>query len=137
MMDYYSNFPAPSYEECKKKIISELQNSQTINDLVERQIINLEYIVEEAFRLSDMLDTNNNIKYSLTGWGVMGYHDVLKKTFYIIDELHKKRKLRNRILLRGLFKSTYLLIKIHKEIKENMYNPDSIFMKEIYSKYDN
>ena len=135
MMDYYSNFPAPSYEECKHKLVTELYNSVIIQELAEKQIINVYDIVEQAFILSDMLDSDNNIKYSLTGWGVMGYSEVLGKAFYIIDELHKKRKKRNKRLIRGLFKSTYLLIKIHKETKENMYKPDSDFMKEIYSKY--
>ena len=135
MMDYYSNFPAPSYEECKKKLVTELYNSVSVQEMVEKHIINLNDVVEQAFELTDMLDSNDCIKYSLTGWEVCGYREVLSKVFYIIDELHKKRKIRNKRLIRGLFKSTYILIKTHKESKENMYNPDSDFMKDIYSKY--
>ena len=111
MMDYYSNFPAPSYEECKKKLVTDLYNSVTIQELAEKQIINVNDIVEQAFVLSDMLDNKNSIKYSLTGWNVTGYSEVLGKAFYIIDEIHKERKKRNKRLIRGLFKSTFLLIK--------------------------
>ena len=135
MMDYYSNYPAPSYEECKDKLVTELYNSVTIQKLADKQIINVNDIVEQAFVLSDMLDSDNNIKYSLTGWGVMGYSEVLGKAFYIIDELDKKRRKRNKRLIRGLFKSTYLLIKNYNYTKEKIYKPDSNFMKEIYSKY--
>ena len=135
-MDYYSNFPAPSYEECKHKLVTDLYNSDTIQELVEKQIINLNDIVEQAFVLSDMLDNKNSIKYSLTGWNVIGYREVLSKAFYIIDELHKKRKKRNKRLIRGLFKSTFLLIKNLKHTKDKIYEPDSDFMKDIYSKYN-
>lgn len=136
MMDYYSNFPAPSYDECKKKLITELYNSVTIQEMVEKQLINLNDVVEQAFELTDMLDNKDCIKYSLTGWEVSGYREVLSKVFYIIDEQHKKRKIRNKRLIRGLFKSTYLLIINYKHTKENIYKPDSDFMKEIYSKYN-
>ena len=132
-MDYYSNYPAPSYEECKNKLISELNNFDTLRQC--HHYININDVVEQAFILTDMLDNNDCIKYSLTGWNVTGYHDILKKSFYIIDELYKKRKIRNKRLIRGLFKSTYILIKTHKESKENIYNPNSDFMKDIYSKY--
>ena len=131
-MDYNSNFPAPSYEESKNKLISQLNEYNTLRL---SHYININEVVEQAFILTDMLDTNNNIKYSLTGWNVTGYNDVLKKSFYIIDELYKKRKIRNKRLIRGLFKSTYILIKNHKESKENIYNPNSDFMKDIYCKY--
>ena len=58
-MDYYSNFPAPSYEECKHKLVTELYNSVTIQELAEKQIINVYDIVEQAFFLSDMLDSKD------------------------------------------------------------------------------
>ena len=135
MMDYYSSFPAPSYEYCKNDLKNELLNSNTVKDLIERNIINIDEIIEQSFILSDMVDSNT-VKGSLTGWRVFGYRDVLNKALYILDELNKKRKIRNKRLIRGLFKSTYLLIKINRESKENMYNPDSDFMKEIYSKYN-
>ena len=132
MMDYYSSFPAPSYEECKNKLISQLNESNTLRKC---HYININDVVEQAFILTDMLDTKECIKYSLTGWNVTGYHEVLNKSFYIIDELYKKRKIRNKRLIRGLFKSTYLLIKNYNYTKEKIYKPDSNFMKEIYSKY--
>ena len=136
MMDYLSSFPAPSYEDCKNDLKNELLNSNTVKDLIERNIINIDEVVKQSFILSDMLDSKKCIKYSLSGWRTFGYRDVLNKALYILDELHKKRKIRNKRLIRGLFKSTYLLIKINRESKENMYNPDSDFMKEIYSKYN-
>ncbi len=135
-MDNYSNYPAPSYEHCKKQIITKIYNLVRIQELVEKQLINLNDIVDQAFVLCDMLDTNNNIKCSLTGWGVMGYNDVFNKSLYIIDDINTKRKIKNKRLFRGLFKSTFLLIKNLKHTKDKMYEPDSDYMKEIYSKYN-
>ena len=134
MMDYYSNYPAPSYEECKNIIKNELLNSPTINKLIENKTINLNNLVEQAFILSDMIE-NNEIKHSMTGWQVFGFKTVLSKSLYIVSIKEKKRRIRNKRLLRGLIKSTYLLFINYKDTKEKMYKPNSDFMKEIYSKY--
>ena len=47
----------------------------------------------------------------------------------IIKEYPKKKKIRRK--LRALFKTVYITNKWHKETKEKMYHPDSLFVKEI------
>ena len=89
MMDYYSSFPAPSYEDCKNDLKNELLNSNTIIDLIKRNIINIDEVVEQSFILSDMVDSNI-IKGSLTGWRVFGYRDVLNKALLVFVSYSEK-----------------------------------------------
>ena len=134
MMDYYSSFPAPSLEDCKSQLKKELIKYENVKYLLNNKIVDLDKILETSFELSNMIE-NKEIKGSYTHWAVFGFRNVFNKSLYICEQIIEKRKLRNKRLIRGLFKSTYILIKTHKESKEKMYNPDSDFMKEIYSKY--
>ena len=79
-MDYYSQFPAPSYEECKRQTITVARlkyKSWAWNPNDEE----LNALVTEAFMDSGVLEFNNDpnpkIRYSYSGWCVFGKNDVM------------------------------------------------------------
>jgi len=100
MLDYYSNFPPPLYEDAlniiKTKYLEKFnsyhkENTELINEKFKIIIMNnlKEWESEclmKSFIDSDVLDDDNKIKFSLTGWMVFGCSNVL-------EELVKKSKL--------------------------------------------
>ena len=131
MMDYYSQFPAPPYEECKRQAITVArlkykswawnQNDEELNALV-----------TEAFMESGVLEFNNDpnpkIKFSYSGWCVFGKNDVITSCDKIII---RKKKEKMRRMIRGLLRTSYLLIKAHNQTMEKLYHPDSVFVNTV------
>ena len=126
MMDYYSEFPAPSYEECKKETKAFVNSKYNQN---EKELDNL---VTEAFIDSKVLEFDENrnpkIKYSFSGWHVFGKKDVITSCDKIVKR-KRKEKLKRKI--RGLLRTSYLLIKAHKQTMEKLYHPDSVFVNTV------
>ena len=125
MMDYYSNFPPPNLDTAKQEIIEKgkLQMFDWSNDKQE----NVYKLVSEAFIHSNVIDENNEIKFSFSGWNTFGKNDVMES----IDVILKRRKDKLRRKIRGLMRSTYLLIRIHNASIEKLYHPDSQFVKNV------
>ena len=122
-MDYYSQFPAPDLNAAKREIkaICQVKNHDWVwNDHVDE-------LISEAFILSGVLD-NNKIKYSFSGWHTFGKNDVLKSINNILEK-RRKDKLRRKI--RGILRTTYLLIKAHNASIEKLYNPNSDYVNNI------
>ena len=124
MMDYYSQFPAPDLDAAKREIkaVCQVKNVDWVwNDHVDE-------LISEAFIHSNILKENNKIKYSFSGWHTFGKNDVIK-SINIILEQRRKDKLRRKI--RGLLRTTYLLIKAHNASIEKLLHPDSQFVNNI------
>lgn len=94
MMDYYSNYDPPVYQEALeiierrylKNIFLYHKNTELFANNNNMEIIindNLEQwrtdCLKVAFKNSDILDENNYIKYSLSGWCKFGINDVMKE----------------------------------------------------------
>ena len=129
MMDYYSQFPAPDYDQCKKEVITALcQNGYRKPEDSEE----LNTLLTEAFIDSNVLENSSSdsskIKYSFTGWSVFGKKDVIT-SFTKITERKRKQQLKRKI--RGLLRTSYLLIKAHKQTMEKLYHPDSVFVNTV------
>ena len=129
MMDYYSQFPAPDYDQCKKEVITALcQNGYRKPEDSEE----LNTLLTEAFIDSNVLENSSSdsskIKYSFTGWSVFGKKDVIT-SFTKITE--RKRKQHQKRKIRGLLRTSYLLIKAHKQTMEKLYHPDSVFVNTV------
>ena len=129
MMDYYSQFPAPDYDQCKKEVITALcQNGYRKPEDSEE----LNTLLTEAFIDSNVLENSSSdipkVKYSFTGWCVFGKKDVIT-SFTKITERKRKEKLKRKI--RGLLRTSYLLIKAHKQTMEKLYHPDSVFVNTV------
>jgi len=75
-------------------------------------------------------DENRNpkIKYSFSGWHVFGKKDVITSCDKIVKR-KRKEKLKRKI--RGLLRTSYLLIKAHKQTMEKLYHPDSVFVNTV------
>jgi hypothetical protein len=133
MMDYYSQFPAPIYDECKREVISSIKQYCPNEDWGRFSDTILNDIVSEAFIQSDVLSCsdpdikNPTIKYSFTGWNVSGKKDVMNSMCDIVKE--RKERLKRKI--RGLLRTSYLLIKAHKQTMEKLYHPDSVFVATV------
>ena len=125
MLDYYSTFPPPNLDTAKREIIEKgkLQMFDWSNGKQE----NVYKLVSEAFIHSNVIDENNEIKYSFSGWHTFGKNDVMES----IDFLLKRRKDKLRRKIRGLLRSSHLLIRIHKASIEKLYHPDSQFVKNV------
>ena len=137
-MDYYSQFPAPPYKECKKLVITDvrlrfLQNSPK-DPVWDWNPSNeeIDAIVAEAFIDSNVFEDNNDpnpkIKYSYSGWCAFGKSDVMTSCATISGR-KKREKLKRKI--RGVLLTSYLLIKAHKQTMERMYHPDSLFVNNV------
>jgi len=129
MMDYYSEFPAPDYDQCKKEVIAALCQNDYIKPEDSEE---LNTLLTEAFIDSNVLENSSSdipkIKYSFTGWCVFGKKDVIT-SFTKISERKRKGKLKRKI--RGLLRTSYLLIKAHKQTIEKLYHPDSVFVNTV------
>ena len=94
MMDYYSNYDPPLYEEAleivEKRYLENIvlyhKNTELFANNKNMEIIindNLEQwrtdCLKVAFEKADILDENNYIIYSLSGWCVSGISDVIKE----------------------------------------------------------
>lgn len=153
MMDYYSNYPAPSIRDCKKQIrnIIYKEGNITINkntisikeDILEALVTtptliykvyntkDIDNIISKAFEKSKVTDgVGGNIKYSLSGWSTFGIADVLQSVAEIIHEKNQRR-IQMKRQLRGILRLTYLLKKWNKQVIERILHPDSIYVKEI------
>ena len=107
MLDYYSNFPPPSYEDAlniiKTKYLEKInfyhkKNTSLINKEIEVIIVNnlKEWEKEcliKSFIDSDVLDNENKIKYSLSGWNVFGGINVLKELVKKSELFYIKHKI--------------------------------------------
>ena len=107
----------PIYFSCAGSAINVKENKKIADELI-----------SQAFIHSDILDENNKIKYSFSGWHTFGKNDIIK-SINIILEQRRKDKLRRKI--RGLLRSTYLLIKAHNASIEKLLHPDSQFVNNI------
>lgn len=126
MMDYYSQFPAPELDAAKREInaISKAKDlSWAWNDSEY-----LDKLISEAFIHSNVLDKDNKIKYSFSGWHTFGKNDVINSIDIILE---KRRKDKIRRKLRGLLKTTYLLIKAHNCSIERLYHPESSHVNNV------
>lgn len=129
MMDYYSQFPAPPYEECKKEAITYTALKYKDKGWNDQE---LDALVTEAFMDSKVLEFDGNrnpkIKYSFTGWHVFGKKDVITSCDKIIE---RKRKEKIKRKIRGILRTSYFLIKSHKQTMEKLYHPDSVFVNTV------
>ena len=129
-MDYYSQFPAPPYEECKRQAIT-VARLKYKNWAWNPNNEELDALVTEAFIDSKVLDPEiktPHIKYSYSGWCVFGKNDVITSCDKIAE---RKRKQKMRRKIRGLLRTSYLLIKAHKQTMEKLYHPDSVFVNTV------
>ena len=156
MMDYYSNYPAPSIEYCKTQIYNVIYkggnitiNKNTIGikgDILEAIVTtpiltykvynpkDIDNIISKAFEKSKIIDeVGGSIKYSLSGWSTFGIADVLQSVSEIIHEKNKRR-IQMKRQLRGILRITYLFTKWNKQVIERILHPDSIYVKEILKK---
>ena len=130
MMDYYSQFSAPSTAQCRFEIKSTIikpihQISSVIGKLGEYDV---DELISQAFTDSNVLDKNGNIKYSLSGWYVFGKTDVLRSIESILEK-RRKDKLRRKV--RGLLISSFVLISAYNNTVERLYHPDSEFVSHV------
>lgn len=125
-MEYYSQFPAPDLNAAKREITA-IGNVKMF-DWSWSESNYRDKLISEAFIHSNVLDENNKIKYSFSGWHTFGKDDVMK-SINIILEQRRKDKLRRKI--RGLMRTTYLLIRIHNASIEKLLHPDSQFVNNV------
>ena len=125
MMDYYSRFPAPDLEKAKYEIIA--IGKVKMYDWPWADHDYIDKMISEAFIHSKILDENNKIKFSFSGWHTFGKNDVMES----IDVILKRRKDKLRRKIRGILRTTYLLIKAHSASIEKLYHPNSKFVNNI------
>ena len=135
MMDYYSNSPAPDLQVASEEVKQEVNHlyKTNKNDYFHRiSDEEINSIIQQAFIQSNHLNEEHTIlvNCSYTGWYHLGKQDIIRLTINKIDDILAKKKQKQR-LLRGIFKSTYLLIKANKDSIEKIYHPDSIYVKNI------
>lgn len=135
MMDYYSNFPAPDLQVAREEVKQEVNHlyKTNKNDYFHRiSDEEINSIIQQAFIQSNHLNVEHTsiVKFSYTGWYHFGKPDIITLTTNKIDDILLKKK-QNQRLLRGIFKTTYLLIKANKDSIERIYHPDSIYVKNI------
>ena len=134
-MDYYSDFPAPDLKVASEEVKRHVNHlyKKNKNDYFHR-ISNEEInsIIQQAFIQSNHLNEEHTsiVKCSYTGWYHYGKQDIITLTINKIDDILAKKKQKQR-LLRGILKTTYLLIKANKDTIEKIYHPDSIYVKNI------
>ena len=131
MMDYYSQFPAPDYAQCKKEVVAAARlkyKRWAWNPNHEE----LDALLNEGFMDSGVLEFNNDpnptIKYSFIGWSGFGKGEVIVSCGKIAE---RKRKEKLKRMIRGLLRTSYLLIKAHNQTIEKLYHPDSVFVNTV------
>ena len=126
MLDYYSSMPPPGLISEKIEIKNAYKRQEPKIDLyVPIEVQN--DIIHEIF--VPHLNQQGNIKYSYTGYFASGVRREIEYYYNTKITLLKKKYIRRK--LSSLFKTVYISLKWHKESKERMYHPDSLFVKEI------
>ena len=120
-MDYYSQFPAPPLDECKNQI------KQIFCFKYGKDSNYVDNLISDAFIHANILDENNEVKYSLPGWNVFGKKDVVKSLEIL--NIQRKEKIRRKII--GVLKCSYLLLSLYKKTLERLYHPNSDYVNEI------
>lgn len=133
MMDYYSQYPAPSIEQCQLEIKNLIKNGFKGNApctkmLRELDDVGVDELISEAFIHSGILDENDNVKFSLSGWMVWGQADIVDSMGEILWA-RRKDKLRRKV--RGLLRSSFALISAYNNTVERLYHPDSEFVSHV------
>lgn len=127
MLDYYSEQSAPSIDIC----IQNVKNKKDeYNNYILDTLYNITDVIRKAIYMSNILDENKNIKYSYTGWYVFGIKEVLKYMNNNINDINIEieKDIKRKRKLKGIFKSSIILLTIYFKTKENMYHPDSIYV---------
>ena len=82
MLDYYSEFPGPSLEHCKKTIQSKFYKTK-VDDKYKSFLTKIKHggetqakLINSAFECADVFIEGVN-KYSFSGWLVFGIPDVM------------------------------------------------------------
>ena len=106
MMDYYSNYDPPLYEEAleiiEKRYLENIvlyhKNIELFANNSNMEIViknNLEQwrteCLKAAFKKSNILNKDNYIKYSLTGWCMFGINEVLKELINITEAFYLEK----------------------------------------------
>lgn len=126
MFNYYSSLPPPGLISEKTEIKNSYKKQNPTIDLyvpidIQNDIINELFVSH--------LNDKGIIKYSYTGYFAGG---VRREIEYYYEQrliIEKNKKIKRKI--KALFMTTYFLIKWHKETKEKMYHPDSLFVKNV------
>mgnify|MGYP001346855246 CR=1 FL=1 len=126
MLDYYSSMPPPRLISEKIEIKNAYKRKEPKIDLyVPIEVQN--DIIDEIF--IPHLNKQGNIKYSYTGYFAGSIRREIEYYYNIKITSLKKKYIRRK--LSSLFKTVYISLKWHKESKERMYHPDSLFVKNI------
>ena len=126
MLDYYSSLPPPGLISEKTEIKNNYKKKEPTIDLYVSSEVQSE-ILNEIFE--PHLNKEGNIKYSYTGYFAGGVRREIEYYFNQRLNIEKKKKIKRKI--KALFMTSYFVIKWHRESKEKMYHPDSLFVKEI------
>lgn len=132
MLDYYSEYEGPTFEDAKTVIRSRfqkcevdkytkrfLQNIKT-NSLLENELI------EDAFDSLNMF-VNGKAKYSYSGWCIFGIPDIFTHLSKSIT-LYRLKIIRK---FKGIFKTLIILNSMYKSTLEKLYKPDSYYVNNV------
>lgn len=138
MLDYYSEFPGPALEDCKKTIQSKFYKTK-VDDKYKFFLAKIKHggetqtkLINNAFECADVFPEGVN-KYSFSGWLVFGIPDVMYFLKINIEKYYDKMKLR----MAGLFKTLVYLKLIYSDTVEKMYSPDSNYVTNIIKSHYN
>lgn len=132
MLAYYSEFPGPSLEHCKKTIQSKFYKTK-VDDKYKSFLAKIKHggetqakLINSAFECADVFTEGVN-KYSFSGWLVFGIPDVMYFLKINIEKYYDKMKLQ----MTGLFKSLVYLKLIYQDTLEKLYCPESLHVKNV------
>ena len=89
-----------------------------------------EMVVKVFEKRKDILSEDNEIKISYRAWEMWGRNEIKKD---VESEIWNKRLRiqKNKRLLIGFLKTSYLILKWYKSTMEKMYHPDSIYVNTV------
>ena len=132
MLDYYSEYEGPTYENAKSVIRSRFQKCEVEKDTKQflqaiKTNSSLENeLIEDAFNSLDMIK-NGKVIYSYSGWCVFGIRDI----FEHLSKSITYRRLKIIRKFKGVFKSLVILNSIYKSTLEKLYKPDSPYVNNV------
>jgi|TARA_Y100000992_G_scaffold117728_1_gene77196 hypothetical protein len=133
-MNFYPWYAAPNYDICVTEIILEFISSSSKEYFWCRKHYNfkqIEKFIEEAFIEKDaLIETSDNkkVKYNFMEWYSYGRIEMCQ---YLFEKIKIRKREKRKRMLKGILRTLYILIKLHKNTIEKLYHPNSVYVNTV------
>jgi len=125
MMDYISNFPAPTKENSINEVKIHIKKIPTFNGISDK------YIDKEVTKQFNIVTNFGKTRGSAAGWGTFERPEIIQRTKTSLNMLVYKK-----FRFKAIIKSLVYVNKEYKDTLDRYYAPDNKGMTEAYLEFE-